>query len=87
VRKIEDFFTNSIFMAEIKIGVWCAMRARGVTGPFFYDGTVNAVRYVNNKIRLFFIELLQEEEVYGFSSRYCRKRRYTVFPARFCNPS
>jgi hypothetical protein len=37
------------------IGVWCAMSARRVIGPIFYDYTVNAVRYVNNILRPFFV--------------------------------
>jgi hypothetical protein len=37
-------------------GVWCVIKACRITGPIFYDNTVNAVRHVNNiPDQLFFL--------------------------------
>jgi hypothetical protein len=44
---------HELSLHDEKIGVWCAMNARRVIGPIFYDYTFNAVRYVNNILRPF----------------------------------
>jgi hypothetical protein len=48
-----------------KICVWCAISARRIIGPIFYDNTVNAARYVNNIRSPFFVKLTAEERLYG----------------------
>jgi hypothetical protein len=44
-----------------KVGVWCAVSGRRVTGPIFHYDTVNSERYVNNMSEPFF-QILNEEE-------------------------
>jgi hypothetical protein len=56
-----------------KTGVWCVMSAPRLIGPIFYNNTVNAVRYTNNFLHPFFIELTEE------------KKAIRSFPARFCS--
>jgi hypothetical protein len=48
-----------------KIDVCCAISARMIIGSVFYDDTVNAFRYVNNIVRQFLAELIEEERLYG----------------------
>jgi hypothetical protein len=61
---------NPILIRELplhdkKIGVWCAISARRIIGPIFYDDTFNAARYVNNIISPFYTELTEGERQYG----------------------
>jgi hypothetical protein len=55
---------NFLFMIK-KISVWCAISTRRITGPIFYNNTVNAARYMNNNLSPFFAELTEEERLYG----------------------
>jgi hypothetical protein len=49
-----------------KVGVWHAISACRITGPVFYDDTVNAARYVNNTLSSYFAKLTEEERLYCF---------------------
>ncbi|PSN40865.1 hypothetical protein C0J52_20149, partial [Blattella germanica] len=37
----------------IKIGVWCAVSARRIIGPVFFEGRVNSDFYVRTMLRPF----------------------------------
>lgn len=50
----------------IKIGVWCAVSARRIIGPVFFEGRVNSDFYVRTMLRPFLNELTQEEKDYGY---------------------
>lgn len=49
-----------------KVGVWCAVSARKVIGPVFFEETINSYRYVELILLPFFQELTKEEKLYGF---------------------
>jgi hypothetical protein len=49
-----------------KVGVWCALSLRRITGPIFFHETVNSDRYVNNILSPFFNQLTDEETQYGY---------------------
>jgi hypothetical protein len=48
------------------VGVWCAIRATRITGPTFYEGTLDAQRYINEILNPFFINLAAAEEIFGY---------------------
>jgi hypothetical protein len=64
MQKIQDLFMNFLFLTK-KIGVWCAISARRITGPIFYDNTVNAAMYKNNILSPFSAQSTEEERLYG----------------------
>ena len=49
-----------------KVGVWCAVSARRIIGPIFYEQTVNAERHRNDILTPFFYELTEKEKSYGW---------------------
>jgi hypothetical protein len=51
---------------NIKVGVWCAVRARRVIGPILFGDTVNSDRYVSDILEPFFHELTEEETRYSY---------------------
>jgi hypothetical protein len=57
---------HHIPLNDIKIGLWCAVRARQITGPIFYHETVNSDRYVRNILVPFFEQLTDDERQYGY---------------------
>jgi hypothetical protein len=68
---------NPRFIYELPLhdernGVWCAKSARRITGPIFYNDTVNAARYVNNILSPFFAKLTRIKAIQcspaGFSN-------------------
>jgi hypothetical protein len=49
-----------------KVGVWCAVSARKVIGPVFFEETINSYRYVELILLPFFQGLTEEEKLYGY---------------------
>jgi hypothetical protein len=62
-------FIHKLPLHDETIGVWYAISAHRITGPIFYDDTVNAARYVNNILSPFFAKLTEEEGYTVISSR------------------
>jgi hypothetical protein len=48
-----------------KVGVCCAVSTLRLVVPIFYYDTVNAARYVNNILCPFFVDVTDEERLYG----------------------
>jgi hypothetical protein len=52
----------------VKVGVWCALSARRIVGPVFFNETINCERYIGVILRQFFSELTEEDDsMVGFS--------------------
>jgi hypothetical protein len=49
----------------IKVGVWVAMSRQRISGPYFFNFTVNSERYINNILEPFVNELDDQELQYG----------------------
>jgi hypothetical protein len=58
-------FVQEFPLHDEKIGVWCAISARRIIGPIFYDDTFNSARYMNNVQSPVFTKLTEEERLYG----------------------
>jgi hypothetical protein len=50
----------------VKVDVWCALSARRIVGPVFFNETINCERYAWVILQQFFSELTEEERVYGW---------------------
>jgi hypothetical protein len=50
----------------VKVGVWCALSARRIVGPVFFNENINCDRYVQVIVGQFFSELTEEESLYGW---------------------
>jgi hypothetical protein len=50
----------------VKVGVWCALNARRIVGPVFFNETINSERYVQVILRQFFPDLTEEKRFYGW---------------------
>jgi hypothetical protein len=51
---------------DIKVDVWCAVSARRVIGPIFFEDTVNSDRYVSDILEPFFQDVTEEETRHGY---------------------
>jgi hypothetical protein len=49
-----------------KVGVWSAISASRIIGPLFYEGTLEAQRYINEILNPFFVNLAPAEERLGY---------------------
>jgi hypothetical protein len=50
----------------VEVGVWCAVSAKRIVGPVFFNETINCERYVQIILRQFFPELTKEERLCGW---------------------
>jgi hypothetical protein len=50
----------------VKVGVCCALCARRIVGPMFFNKKINCEKYVQVILRQFFSELTEEERYYGW---------------------
>jgi hypothetical protein len=55
-----------LLLHPLKVGVWCAVSARRIVGPVFFNETINCERYVQVILGQFFPELTEEERLYGW---------------------
>jgi hypothetical protein len=57
----------------VKVGVWCALSARRVMGPVFFNETINCERYIWVIFGHFYSELTEEDRLWLVSARlsYC----------------
>jgi hypothetical protein len=53
--------THEVPLHPVKVGAWCAVSARRIVGPVFYNKTINFERYVQVILRQFLPELTEEE--------------------------
>jgi hypothetical protein len=44
----------------------CAISANHIIGPIFYEGTLDARRYINETLNPFFVNLAPAEERFGY---------------------
>jgi hypothetical protein len=49
-----------------QIGVWGAISAKSITGPIFYEGTLDSQRYINEIFNPFFVSSEPAEEIFGY---------------------
>jgi hypothetical protein len=49
--------THEVPLHPVKVCVWCAVSARGIAGPVFFNETINCERYVRVILRQFFPKL------------------------------
>jgi hypothetical protein len=49
----------------VKVGVWCALSARRIVGPVFFNETINCESCVQVILGQFLPELTEEERLYG----------------------
>jgi hypothetical protein len=47
----------------VKVGIWCAVSARRIAGPVFFNERINCEGYVQVILRQFFSELTEEERL------------------------
>jgi hypothetical protein len=59
------FLTHKLLLHPVKVGVWCAVRAR-IVGPVFFNETINCERYVQAILGQLFPELTEDERLYGW---------------------
>jgi hypothetical protein len=50
----------------VKVGVWCAVNARRIVGPAFFNETINCERYVQVILGQFPPEITEEGRLYGW---------------------
>jgi hypothetical protein len=50
----------------MKVGVWCAVSARRVVRPLFFNETINCERYVQVILWQFFPEFTEDDKLYGW---------------------
>jgi hypothetical protein len=58
--------THKVLLLPVKVGVWCAVSARRIVGPVFFNETINCERYVQVILRQFFPELKEKERICGW---------------------
>jgi hypothetical protein len=56
---------HEVLLHPMKFGVWCAVSARRIVGPVFFNEKINFERYVQVILGEFFPELTEEERLYG----------------------
>jgi hypothetical protein len=54
---------HNVPLHPVKVSVWCAVSARRIVGPVFFNETINYKRYVWVILRQFFPELTKEERL------------------------
>jgi hypothetical protein len=57
---------HEALLHPVKVGVWCAVSARRIVGPVFFNETINCERYVQVILWQFIPELTVEEKLYGW---------------------
>jgi hypothetical protein len=55
--------THEVLLHQVKVGVWCALSARRVDGPVFFQQN-NSERCVQVILGQFFPEFIEEERLY-----------------------
>jgi hypothetical protein len=55
---------HQVPLHDTKGGVWCAARARQITGPLFFYVTMNLNQYVHDIYEQFFRQMTDEERQY-----------------------
>jgi hypothetical protein len=55
--------THKVLLHPVKVGVWCAVGARRIVVPVFFNETINFKRYVQVILEQLFPELIKEESL------------------------
>jgi hypothetical protein len=58
--------TQEGLLYPVQVGVWCAVSARRIAGPVFFNKTINFERYVQVILGQFFSQLTEGERLYGW---------------------
>jgi hypothetical protein len=59
------YLTYDVLLHPVKAGVWCAVSARKIVGPVFFNETINCKRCVQVVLGRLFPQLT-EERLYGW---------------------
>lgn len=63
-RKFKTY--HKLSLHDEKVVVWCVISAHRIIGCIFYDDIFSiAARYMNNILSPFFMEITEEERLYG----------------------
>ena len=57
---------HEVPLHDAKIGVWCAVSAKRIIGPIFFEDTINSERYRTQILAPFFQLLSDNERQYGY---------------------
>jgi hypothetical protein len=57
---------HEVLFRPVKFRVWCAVSARMIVGPVFFNETIHCERYVLLILWQFSPELTEEERLYGW---------------------
>jgi hypothetical protein len=58
--------THGVLLHPKKVGGWCAVSARRIAGPAFFNETINCKIYAQVSHGQFCTELIEEERFYGW---------------------
>ncbi|PSN47830.1 hypothetical protein C0J52_16446, partial [Blattella germanica] len=61
---------HQVPLHDLKIGVWCTMRAKRVIESIFFNEAVNFERCMTNILTPFIQNLTGNEKVYGYFQQY-----------------
>jgi hypothetical protein len=59
---VNPYLIHEVPPYDVKVGMWCAVGVKRITGPIFYAETINSGRYVRLTLTEFFAQLTEEEQ-------------------------
>jgi hypothetical protein len=65
-QSLLEFTESTSKLHPVKVGVLCALSARRIVRPVFFNERVNCERYIQVFVRQFFSKLTEEERLYGW---------------------
>jgi hypothetical protein len=72
--------TQEVLLHQVKICVWCAISARTIVEPMFFNEKINCERYVQVILRHFFPEIKMKKDSMAGTARlsYCPHSMYYI---------